>query len=386
MKSHPAISLLALLSLCTFARAADRSLKVTPKGRVLEYGLFELVGAEQREANAKTLDGEQQISEGARFYEQTNRVPAMPGVRFGFRFSITGVTEQDTAEFKKVVTHPPIKNEKGEVERSYSTTETLPTRNGYVSEVSGYSLDRFEELVPGFWTFELWYHGQKMVSQAFTVYTPPKSARRFISIEDRLMVRAKKIPIPRVEWKDTTFADALEFLRTEARAHDPKRQGIPIEMHVDPWPMEEYFPNSKKAKPAPPGGWPLYEPLKQRITLSLRNTSLAEAIRYAVALAGLRVVPSRTALMISPPIWSVEPLLTHTIPLAAAPKAEIEKMHANPKQYFADCGVHFFRDGADCSFEDNGATLVITNTLDQLDLVDTLLEGLVRDKPWKESK
>ncbi len=52
----------------------------------------------------------------------------------------------------------PIKNEKGEVERQYSTTETLPTKNGYVSEVSGYSLDRPEELVPGVWTFELWYH------------------------------------------------------------------------------------------------------------------------------------------------------------------------------------------------------------------------------------
>ncbi len=174
MKPHVTITLLALLSLLTFARAADPAPKVTPTGQVLEFGLIELVGVQQRAANPKTLDGEQQNAEGARFTEQTNRIPATPGVQFGFRYKITGVTEQGTAEFKKVVTHPPIKNEKGEVERQYSTTETLPTKNGYVSEVSGYSLDRPEELVPGLWTFELWYHGQKVVSQTFTVYTPTK--------------------------------------------------------------------------------------------------------------------------------------------------------------------------------------------------------------------
>lgn len=172
MKPHLTVSLLALIGLVSFTRAADPVSKVTPKGQVLEFGLIELVGTRQRAANPKTLDGEQQNAEGARFTEQTDRIPATPGVQFGFRYKITGVTEQGTAEFKKVVTHPPIKNDKGEVERQYSTTETLPTKNGYVSEVSGYSLDRPEELVPGVWTFELWYHGQKMVSQTFTVYTP----------------------------------------------------------------------------------------------------------------------------------------------------------------------------------------------------------------------
>ena len=134
------------------------------------------MGAKQRTANSKTLDGEQQNAEGARFTEQTDRIPAKLGVQFGFRYKITGVTEQGTDEFKKVVTHPPIKNEKGEIERQYSTKETLTTKNGYVSEVSGYSLDRPEELVPGVWTFELWYHGQKVVSQSFTVFTPTSKA------------------------------------------------------------------------------------------------------------------------------------------------------------------------------------------------------------------
>ena len=199
------------------------------------------------------------------------------------------------------------------------------------------------------------------------------------------MERATRIFIPRLDLKDTTFADALEILRGEARARDPKHQGIPIEVRVDPWPMMEFLPRSKTPKPAPPGGWPLYEPLKQRITFSLYNTSLAEALRYATALANCRVVASRTALTITPPFVSVEPMVTHTIPLAAAPKAEITKIHANPKQYFTDAGAIFYGD-AGCSFEDDGATLVVTNTLEQLDLVHAILESLTPPNPLKKAR
>lgn len=168
-----------LLGLSASGYAADPLATTAAKGEVLEFGLFDLVGPERRDAKQNTLDGLQKVAPAARFTEQTEKIPATPGVRFGFRYKITGVTEQGSAEFKKVVTHPPIKNAKGEIERQYSTIEKLATKNGYVSEVSGYSLDTPEELVPGVWTFELWYHGQKLVSQSFTVYatnapqTPP---------------------------------------------------------------------------------------------------------------------------------------------------------------------------------------------------------------------
>ena len=89
------------------------------------------------------------------------------------------------------------------------------------------------------------------------------------------MERAERLPIPHVEFKDTTFAEALEILRLEARANDPKHQGIPIEVDpaVQPWEMI----SSKTDRP-PPGGWPIWDPMKRKITLSLRNTTLAEAL------------------------------------------------------------------------------------------------------------
>jgi hypothetical protein len=209
--------------------------------------------------------------------------------------------------------------------------------------------------------------------------------RKFVSLEERLMERATMIVIPRVDFKDTTLADALEFLRNESRVHDPKREGIAIEVHVKPWPMVEYMPGSKNEKPAPPGGWPLFEPLKQRITFSLHNTSVAEAVLRAAALANCRVVPTRTALTLVRPIESFDPMVTHTIPLDGLPKAELRKMRANPKQYFTDCGV-LSRDEARYSFEDNGATLVVKNTMEQIDLVHEVLDALVPYEPPRKDQ
>lgn len=174
MKPSLAIFLVTLLSVHAHIHAADPAPKAAPKGEVLEFGLFDLVGQQQRVESPATLDGEKLYSDGARFSEQTDRIPATPGVRFGFRYKITGITEQGSAQFKMIVSHPPIKDENGVVQRQHSTLEDLPTKNGYVSEVTGYGLDRPEELVPGVWTFEVWYKGQKMVSQSFTVYVPAK--------------------------------------------------------------------------------------------------------------------------------------------------------------------------------------------------------------------
>lgn len=161
---------LAALSLASASNPASSA-----KGKILEYGEFKLVGPQQNIANPSTLDGREQNAPGAQFSSQTDRIPATLGVQFGFRYKITGVTEINQADFKFVVTHPPIKNEKGEIEREYTVHESLTVHDGVVSETTGYSLDRPEELVPGVWTFEMWYHDHRLFSQSFAVYTPTKT-------------------------------------------------------------------------------------------------------------------------------------------------------------------------------------------------------------------
>lgn len=184
MKKTFFLLLFASLGISLMARAADPGPKIVPKGQVLEFGLFELVGAQKSAANPNSPDGSERTATGARFIAQTNRVPATLGTQFGFRYKITGVTEEGTANLKTVVIHPPVKNAKGEGERRSTTEQAVPAKDGVISEVTGYSLERPEELVPGAWIFELWYHGQRVVTQSFTAY----------ALDDTRSTRAVKEP------------------------------------------------------------------------------------------------------------------------------------------------------------------------------------------------
>jgi hypothetical protein len=166
----------ALIGLLAPTFAADPVAK--PKGQVLEFGTFELVGPQQTVPNARTPDGAERNAPGARFTRQTDKIPAEAGVQFGFRFKLTNLPEAGTVDLKTIVKHPPIKDDKGVVQRGYTVTTTLPVTDGYVSEVTGYGLDRPEELMTGAWVFEHWYGGKKLVSQAFTVVAPSKSSTK----------------------------------------------------------------------------------------------------------------------------------------------------------------------------------------------------------------
>ena len=168
------LRILSLAFICLVAPTFAADPKAKPKGEVIEFGTFELAGPQLTVPNAKTLDGAERNAPAARFTRQTDKIPAQVGIQFGFRFKLTNLQEASSVDLKTIVKHPPIKNEKGVVEREYTLTTTLTVTDGYVSEVTGYSLDRPEELVPGVWVFEHWYRGQKLVSQSFTVVAPDK--------------------------------------------------------------------------------------------------------------------------------------------------------------------------------------------------------------------
>ena len=216
--------------------------------------------------------------------------------------------------------------------------------------------------------------------------------RKFVSLEEQMFKRASEIRIPLLELKDTTLADALDILRQEAKKRGPKHGGIQIISELKPAPVI----TSKTV--VPPEGWPMLNPLDTRLTFSQRNISLAEALRHVVGLANCRVVPTVNGFLITPFTMGTDAMVTHTIPLpeeifgksaipekAGVSKVEIEKMRSNLKQYFIDSGGHFLP-GASCSFNASGMTIIVTNTQDQIDLVHTVLEGLVQHSPIRKKK
>jgi hypothetical protein len=155
---------------CGLVAAACTSLPSRPilRGRVNEYGLFEVFGRERVPSGAPTPDGTVTLSSDNRFTQHTDQVPARIGVKFGFTYTLQGITKR-TVALQKVVKHPAFRNTRGKIERTYSVTYQS-SREDAASSLWGYELGRSEELVPGVWVFELWYKGRKLLSQSFTVY------------------------------------------------------------------------------------------------------------------------------------------------------------------------------------------------------------------------
>ncbi len=88
------------------------------------------------------------------------------------------------------------------------------------------------------------------------VFTP-----KIVTYED-VMKKAKSIIIPEIEFRDVPFADAIEILRTKAQENDPEGKGLGIMHQVE---------DAKNA----------------RITISLRDVPLSEAVSYVAQLGGL---------------------------------------------------------------------------------------------------
>src|SRR5206468_8657616 len=128
--------------------------------------------------------------------------------------------------------------------------------------------------------------------------------------------KMNSIIIPHIEFRDTTIREAIDFLREQAAENDPSGQGVNIVLRLVPLgqiappaapvlPPEGAAPPEGTAAPgagAPPAGAPVRGrpgavqpvapvsgPAASRITVTLDNIPLGEALRYVAAQAGLKL-------------------------------------------------------------------------------------------------
>jgi general secretion pathway protein D len=151
------------------------------------------------------------------------------------------------------------------------------------------------------------------------------------------------IIIPHIEFRDTSIREAIEFLREQAAENDPSGQGVNIVLRLVPLgqiapPSIPVAPPSGTASPAggappaeaaaspagSPGAVPVVAPVSgpagARITVTLDNIPLGEALRYVANQAGLKV--------------KVEPYAVAVIPLSEQSNELITKRYHVPPEFF----------------------------------------------------
>src|SRR6266496_2161938 len=256
----------------------------------------------------------------------------------------------------------------------------------------------------------------------------------------RITNKLNTIIIPRVEFRDASIREAIDFLREQAVENDPSpegKKGVDIVLRMTPLgqvapppvPVVPATSPGAAASPAAPAGGsapvtarpvvarPLVaaaatSPAEARITITLNQIPLGEALRYIANQAGLKVKVEPYAVSIIPISEQSNDLITkeYRVPpdfisttLApgytalqagaykqkqgvAAPTGTGKDTQESTggaqlvaregaKEFLEAQGVAFPQ-GASANFLPQSSRLIVRNTQDNLDLVDAIVEQL----------
>jgi general secretion pathway protein D len=236
----------------------------------------------------------------------------------------------------------------------------------------------------------------------------------------RITAKLQSIVLPKLEFREATIREAVEFLKKKSveldtKETDPARKGVNIVLKLEGGGGGGAAPAPVPAAPAIPGLEPLpgvapaaapvpeaapsISPSDARITVSLANIPLVEALKYVTSLANLKfkiepfavaIVPQNVDItVLSTRQWKVKPGFIQRVStgggdaaggLAPAPPADATKGGSalagkvDAKEFLKSVGVSFPGD-ASATYLASGSRLVVRNTQENLDLVDTLVQN-----------
>src|SRR5213082_1754625 len=289
-------------------------------------------------------------------------------------------------------------------------------------------------------------HGwEQPVRQYGTSVGPIEGAvAREASNTARIRNKLESIIIPRIEFRDASIREAIDFLRQQAAANDPTtegRRGVDIVLRLrslgrssEPAPVTatttvggaaapaETLPAGESAPPAAAGvataapavtpatpSLPPVNPAEARITLTLNQIPLGEALRYIASQAGLKVKVEPYAVLILPLSEQSNELTTkeYRVPpgfISSTVNVGVSALNRGPtkaggaavpggtgkdtqettggqllvnregaREFLESQGVPF-PPGASAHFLPQSSRLIVRNTIDNLELVDALVE------------
>ena len=186
----------------------------------------------------------------------------------------------------------------------------------------------------------------------------------------RIQRKLERIIIPKLELKEATIREAVDYLKRKS-----------IELDTESPENERGVMIVLKTEDAP--NIPGLEPAGSRITVSLSNIPLIEALRYVTNLSNLKfkvepyavsVVPlsANTDVMITRE-WKVTPDLIPRDPVANNYQPGFEDRESN-KSWLISNGVQF-NSAASAIYIPSTQRLIVRNTQDQLDLIDSIINS-----------
>jgi len=251
------------------------------------------------------------------------------------------------------------------------------------------------------------------------------TTRTDTSRNEAIIAKLNRIIIPRLDFRETTIREAVDYLRQTSKKLDTlepdgSKKGVNIFLKLpsaaqsaaggvgtDILPPPPGLPGEAPAAGAPGAPAAPAAPATTedtQITLALNNIPLYEALRYVAAQAGLKIKIDPVAVSIVPLTDVSQDLITKEYKVLPTfiPKEEAAATDAsaspfggtvgasdgtrritgrqNAQAYLAKMGVPF-PDGASAQYIPVGSKLVVRNTQDNIDLIDAIVDAAQGQAP-----
>ncbi len=226
---------------------------------------------------------------------------------------------------------------------------------------------------------------------------------------EAIAAKLNRIVIPKIELRDATIREAVDFLKQRSReldttTDDPKqKRGVNIVLKLPdvPVPAVAAEPGAVPAPDAAATTTSTAVTADTKITLALTNVPLIEALRYLTELAGLKYKVEPFAVSIVPITENTDELMTkeYRVPPGFIPSNTGAPAQATPvagsnpsiqdarltgrtdaNEFLKSQGVPFPK-GAFAQYVPAGSKLIVRNTQNAIDLIDTLVDAAMGVQP-----
>jgi len=142
-----------------------------PAGRVLQYGLYELVRGGSVVDSKVTSTGKAVSKPVIQKIKQTERVALKKDAYFAYQYRLSHLAvDKPMVNLTRVLKHPEMTLPDGKKISRSEYTVKVPVKQGEVFAFDGYAFNEDYEMVEGDWIFQIWYQGNKLIEKKFTSY------------------------------------------------------------------------------------------------------------------------------------------------------------------------------------------------------------------------
>ena len=139
---------------------------------IFECGTYNIEITKEIKDNSAVEGKFFKVSKKIELIKKTNKIPATKDLAFGIRYIIHGSPLGEKVKIRRIMIYPRsgLRNpETGKVGYKKETASLIKIGD---KRLYGYVFGQEWLMVPGDWTFQLWYEGRELAERTFTVYIP----------------------------------------------------------------------------------------------------------------------------------------------------------------------------------------------------------------------